>query len=227
VLEDIVLVCRPWPEFVVLAHALLHTWRFPMTVAQMLSRFAVALAFVMAVPAGDTHAQDATPATGAWFEQPLVAWNQPGAEIPQTTQNPNANPRCGGEQRWVENAEDQALVDAGWSLYGAYRSGWGLTVVDAGSGYDGMCRPTGFQSFVFVDGVFAGTISPEAMNPRVTGAGTVTTIGNGAISARFLRYAPTDPLCCPSLPAVDVTYQVDSTPNGPVLTPLRAVAERP
>ena len=38
--------------------------------------------------------------------------------------------------------------------------------------YDGMCRPLGYQSFVFVDGVFAGTVSPEPMNSRTTGAAT-------------------------------------------------------
>jgi hypothetical protein len=37
------------------------------------------------------------------------------------------------------------------------------------------------------------------------------------LSTHFLRYAPDDPLCCPSLPAVVVQYRIDRTPTGPVL----------
>ena len=63
-----------------------------------------------------------------------------------------------------------------------------------------MCRPLGYNGFVFVDGAFAGTISPEPMDPRTTGAGSITGLQNGRINARYVRYAATDPLCCPSLP---------------------------
>jgi hypothetical protein len=42
---------------------------------------------------------------------------------------------------------------------------------------------------------------------------------NGQLLARYVRYAPSDLLCCPSLPAVDVTFEVQNTPDA-VLVPV-------
>lgn len=134
-------------------------------------------------------------------------------------------PRCDAQARPPETAQDRALVDAGWRLYNPYQAGWGVVLVDAAVGWDGMCRPDGFNTFVFVEGTFAGTISPEAMTPRATGSGRVTSLSDDTVRARFLRYAPTDPLCCPSLGAVDVEEQVQRTPDGPVLVPISRTVE--
>ena len=49
------------------------------------------------------------------------------------------------------------MAGAGWSLLGGYESGWGVTVVHGVTGADAQCRPRGYQAFVFVDGVYAGT----------------------------------------------------------------------
>jgi hypothetical protein len=100
-----------------------------------------------------------------------------------------------------------------------------MVVVDAAGGYDGMCRPLAYQSFVFVDGQFVGTISPDPMNSRTTGAGSVITLDGDRVTARFLRYAPTDPLCCPSRGAVVVDYHVERGPEGPVLRPSTSFQE--
>ncbi len=164
----------------------------------------------------------------SWVDLPLdavPAWSQPGADLPAPTSEPAVNPRCGASARWAETPQDQALVDAGWQLFSPYQAGWGIVVVGAKSGDDGMCRPLGYQYVVFVDGVLAGTISPDAMNPRATGAGSITAVRQDGVSARFLRYAPTDPLCCPSRGAVNVDYRVDRGPDGPVLVPYRRFEE--
>jgi LppP/LprE lipoprotein len=183
----------------------------------------IAFALWLALLALPADAQD----EGAWLDQPLAGWNQAGMSIPTPVNyaGNQLNPSCNQTFRWPETPEDQALVDAGWSLQAAYRGGWGLTVVDGASTYDGMCRPVGYNSFVFSNGVFAGTISPDPMDSRATGAGSVTSIQNGRVSARYLRYAPTDPLCCPSQPAVDVTFEIQSTPDGPVLVPVSTYVE--
>jgi hypothetical protein len=63
-------------------------------------------------------------------------------------------------------------------------------VTDAISGYEGMCRPTGFQPCVFVDGAFAGTISPEPMATRANGSGSVLLCATRAPTRGAARRAP-------------------------------------
>jgi hypothetical protein len=82
-----------------------------------------------------------------------------------------------------------------------------------------MCRPLGYNEFVFVDGQFAGTISPDLMDSRTDGVGDVRFFAvKDMLAAEFQRYSATDPLCCPSGSAT-VFYQVTRTPAGPVLVP--------
>jgi hypothetical protein len=159
-------------------------------------------------------------ADGSWLDEPLSNWNQPGMALPQAPpMDPSTNPQCLPLGRWVETTQDQSLVDAGWALFASYDGGWNTVVVRALSGYDGMCRPLGYNVFVMVDNQFAGTISPNPMDSRTDGAGDVQFFATrDQLSAFFQRYAPTDPLCCPSGHAT-VFYKIDHTPAGPVLVP--------
>ena len=193
------------------------------SVLNRIGRLAAALALATLTGQSIAEAQD----SGTWLDQPLVGWNQAGMPIPTPVMPTgySPNPSCATTLRWAENPEDQVLVDGGWSLQAPYLSGWGMTSIYAASAYDGMCRPLGYNAFIFVNGMFAGTISPELMDSRTTGTGTVTSMQNGRINARYLRYAQTDPLCCPSMPAVDITFEVQSTPDGPVLVPVSKFVE--
>jgi hypothetical protein len=159
-------------------------------------------------------------ADGSWLDQPLSNWNTPGMDLPQAPpMDPSTNPQCLNQGRPAETDADQAVSDAGWTLFGGYNGGWNTFVVRGLSGYDGMCRPLGFNEFVFVDGQFAGTISPDLMNSRTDGVGDLQYFAiKDSMSAVFQRYAPTDPLCCPSGNAT-VLYQVERTDAGPVLVP--------
>jgi hypothetical protein len=79
---------------------------------------------------------------------------------------------------------------------------------------------------VFVDGRFAGTLSPVLMNARTDGAGQSARPGpSGLLTAAFLRYEDADPLCCPSRMS-EVTYRIDRRPPGPVVVPVE-VGTRP
>jgi hypothetical protein len=162
----------------------------------------------------------AAAADGAWLDQPLSNWNTVGMDIPQAPpMDPSTNPQCLPQKRPVETAADQALVDAGWTLYAGYNAGWNTYVVRALSGYDGMCRPLGYNVFVFVDDQLAGTISPDMMDSRTDGAGDVRFFSTrDSIVGEFQRYTPTDPLCCPSGTA-SVFYQIMRTRSGPLLVP--------
>jgi hypothetical protein len=159
-------------------------------------------------------------ADGSWLDQPLSNWNQAGMDIPQApAMDPSTNPQCLPQKRPIDTSADQALSDAGWTLFAGYDAGWGTYVVRALSGYDGMCRPLGYNVFVFVDGQFAGTIAPDSMDSRTDGSGDVRFFAaRDSISAEFQRYTPTDPLCCPS-GTNSVFYKIDRTRSGPVLVP--------
>ena len=164
-----------------------------------------------------------TPAFAAavWLDEPLAAWNEPGMAIPiAPPQAGTSDPQCARLHRPPETAEDEAVVGAGWTLFGAYQSGWGTRLIYGLSDHDGMCRPVGYQEFVFVNGIFAGTISPVPMNARTDGAEGRTTISvaGDRLLAQFARYAATDPLCCPSR-TTSVDYEIAGKPDAPVVVP--------
>lgn len=159
-------------------------------------------------------------ADGAWLDAPLVQWNSPGADVPVAPPNVGlpGNPNCPTSGRPPETDEDAAVVGAGWTLFGTYQAGWGVKVIHGEAGYDGMCRPDPYQVFVFVDGVFAGTIAPSEMGARTDGSENQAVLqGSGdRLLANFSRYAPDDPLCCPSRIST-VMYRIDTQDGLPVL----------
>jgi hypothetical protein len=166
---------------------------------------------------GPVVAQQSSP--GAWLDGPLVQWNSPGMDLPSASAQFAANAdSCRPTIRPPETAADRALADRGWYLTSRYEGGWGIILVQAQGGWDGMCRPMDYQVFAFVDGSFAGTISPSEMAARIDGSAVdARLISDGHIAASFVRYADSDPLCCPSMPGQTVAYRVDRTPAGPVL----------
>src|SRR4051794_28955782 len=104
-----------------------------------------------------TAAQD-----GNWLDGDHASWNTAGMEIPTAPDvDGNPDPRCAEKERPVETDADKALVAKGWKIFAAYQSGWDVTVVSALAGYDGMCRPWGYNSFVFVGAPSPGRIQPD------------------------------------------------------------------
>ncbi|MFT4039186.1 MAG: LppP/LprE family lipoprotein [Thermomicrobiales bacterium] len=168
-------------------------------------------------------AQDATPmaspvAEASWLDGQTGSWNTAGMAIPQAPDFEDySNMNCGEQERPAETPMDTALNDAGWKLFLAYQQGWGVTVVSGLAGYDGMCRPMNFQDFVFVDGVFAGTLSPEPMASRSDSALDSANLWNkDTISAQYRRYTADDALCCPS-GGNYVEFTIDRGADGPVV----------
>jgi heat shock protein HslJ len=156
-----------------------------------------------AVPAAQSN-------TASWLDESTpVAWNTPGAAIPTAPKlQGTAEPRCRALARTPELEADKRLTDLGWDLIGAYQGGWGILVIQGAAGYDGMCRPRAYQEFVFVHGVFAGTLSPRAMDARTDGAlNRVTLQDNRRLVAEYARYTGADALCCPSKTA-SVVFEI-------------------
>ena len=75
--------------------------------------------------------------------------------------------RCKQQIRNPSTPEERAVNAAGWTITkgrGETQSSGDLVLVKGQTSFDGMCRPVQYQQFVFVNGVFAGTISPNLMN---------------------------------------------------------------
>jgi len=144
---------------------------------------------------------------------------------PSGSKNPDS--RCREATRSPQSAEDQQLKAHGWDLIGPPTADGQIRVIGGAANYDGMCRPLQFQQFVFVHGVFAGTLSPQPMDSRTDGAlSHVTILSDRKVEARYLRYGATDPLCCASR-TTTVAFGVDGEP--PLLRPVSAttVANQP
>jgi hypothetical protein len=164
-----------------------------------------------------------------WLDASSPArWNAPGAALPAAPEPADAElapgGRCASELRPPTTREDRAVRRAGWWPIGPYQ-GYGETeVLLATSSADGMCRPVGYQGFVFVRGAFAGTLSPTLMNSRSDGALSglsVNLFNAGALGATFVRYVESDPLCCPHA-STSVSYQIDTVDGHRVVEPVSA-----
>jgi hypothetical protein len=161
-------------------------------------------------------------ATGSWLDAPPSPWNAPGAAVPAAPlTNPTMLPRCIDQERTPANAEEARVAAAGWRLerYWATERAGDVALVTATAGYDGMCRPWDFQAFVFASGRFVGTLAPAPMRSREDGVlvEAPQMSADGRLTARFTRYAPSDPLCCPSRGHTTVEYLV----AGGVVNPTR------
>src|SRR5215213_7884897 len=129
-------------------------------------------------------------AGGGWIDGGATGWNGPGGGVPGS---PGANAgdteRCAAILRGPETGEDQAVQEMGWALYGAPAGDFGIRIVSAMLGADSDCRPLGFQDFIFVEGAYAGTISPELMDSGTDGARAEIGVPSGdLVAARFERW---------------------------------------
>jgi hypothetical protein len=148
----------------------------------------------------------------AWLDElHPAAWNKPGMPIPAAPKvNENPGRRCASQSRPPQFREEFYVHEQGWGLMGPYQGGWNVFVIAAAADYDGMCRPLQYQYFVFVHGAFAGTLSPLFMDSRTDGAlNHVSFDPSGSdLNAQYLRYTPSDALCCPSR-TTSVVFEID------------------
>ena len=158
----------------------------------------------------------------SWLDAPQTGWNQLGAAVPPApaaAASPAAGP-CAAVLRPPETDADNQVAAAGWALYGGYETGWGLSVVHGLTDFDASCRPVNYQAFVFRDGVFAGTVSPEVMTQLQDGALLETTVAEeGGLTAVFQRFRPDHQGCCPD-GYTALTLQVPPSQVTPLLVPV-------
>jgi len=179
------------------------------------------LASIVALAVVGVWAQD-----DLWLDRPLAGWNTPGAELSPASITSDSRAslmeRCSLVPHRTTAAE-RALYAAGWvpqwhfdrqALRGDVEIVAGVTTATEN------CEPSGLNLFVFVNGDFAGTLSPGAMHSRRDGAiGAVRILGGDSVTAEFARYASTDTECCPSS-RVRVTFKVDRSGAQPMIVPV-------
>jgi hypothetical protein len=119
--------------------------------------------------------------------------------------------------RTPESPEEKAVALSGWRVTTFLNNEDGVTVVLGAAAVDGMCRPNQFQHFIFVNGTFAGTLSPRLMDSRSDGSlRELSFPGHDRIAAGFSRYADQDPLCCPSRTSEGM-YEIQTVAGKPVV----------
>jgi hypothetical protein len=188
----------------------------------MIARLAILLVLAHASASAQNPA-----ANGGWLDKPLTNWNKPGATVPKAPPpdlSADQRARCAKEfTRPPSTAEDRAVADAGWTLIGPLQVYAGTSVLLASADYDGMCRPTPIQGFVFSGGTFAGTLSPSLVYARSDGALTAVNLRSATeLSAQFVRYTAKDPLCCPSRIST-VQFEI----RAGLVVPLSAESNKP
>jgi hypothetical protein len=130
--------------------------------------------------------------------------------------------------RSAQSATERLLADHGWMLpesaeWSIQKAG-AVEVIVAFGAFGGQCRPFRMQAFVFLGGVFAGTLSPRLMDARWDGCLRDFTVEeSGRIDARFIRQVKGDPMCCPSRES-SARYVIDRDGKGPVVRFLGAEA---
>jgi len=188
----------------------------------MTSEFVRRISLAIVIMSCQAEIADAQVQIASWLDQSKPAsWNKPGLPIPAAPPVEGAiDSRCRAQARPAELENDRRLREKGWDLIGAYQGGWQILVIGVTAGYDGMCRPWQYQTFVFVGGVFAGTLSPAAMDSRTDGAlSQVSLQANNRLTAQYARYTAKDAACCPSS-RTNVVFEIAG--DGPVLRPVSA-----
>lgn len=192
-----------------------------MRARNLVAHAALAVALSVTLIAATGLASAAEP---SWLDAATPAgWNQPGARVPavglRLPESPD--PRCREQYRQPSRgAADRAVVKAGWKLVGPLQVFGATELVTAARGADGMCRPLGYQAFVFVDGQFAGTLSPQPMDARTDGCViAIHLVAPDRLTVEYARYADQDPLCCPSATSA-ASFTVRRLRAGPVVAPV-------
>jgi hypothetical protein len=194
-------------------------------------RSALALtAGILLLAVSVTAGRQGNPAS--WLDLPLANWNVAGQAVPGA-------PAAGEPAESVisrckltpprSTPAERAIESAGWIPF------WNfdlqlvredVEIVGGMRGADGMCRPAAYNLFVFVGGQFAGLLSPTSMTSGLDSSSGAVRMALPVVTAEFVRYSSTDPLCCPSS-RVTVRYRIDRTPSGPVIAPVDIRAARP
>jgi hypothetical protein len=186
----------------------------------------VTLMLMIALSPGRGFTYEQSKSSASWLDRPLAGWNRPGAALPTVSidrKTRDETVKTCDLKPPVSSPGVRALADAGWIPFLNFDQKLvqaDVEIVNGLSGGDGMCRPLGYNIFVFIGGRFAGTLSPTPMNSREdSSSGAVRILDASSVSAEFVRYTEKDATCCPSS-RVTVRYRIDRSGARPVVVPV-------
>ena len=139
--------------------------------------------------------------TSRWLDmKPLPNWNSRKRVILETKKMSAAElKRCSVAIRQPSLPQDFLLTKMNWTLTGAAQVFGNTAVITTAEGFDGMCRPLKYETYVFVGNKLAGGLTPGPMDSRTDGSViNVNLYSETDLSAEFARYKNSDALCCPS-----------------------------
>jgi len=163
----------------------------------------------------------------SWLDRLPAAWSHAPGTVPQAragTESLNALERRCGSSSLSASAAAEAVRKAGWAPFLHFDRAIARDDIEILGGMTAAaspgCEPTTFNLFVFVGGIFAGTISPIVMGHGRDGVvGAVRVTGPDAVTAEFARYTTKDTECCPTS-RVRVTYRIERAGPQRTLVPV-------
>lgn len=146
----------------------------------------------------------------SWLDAPLRAWPAEGGVPRAAVVSGTASRSCLASP--PPSREVDQIAAAGWrpfQLFDRPIGRGGVVVMGGLRDLTADCAPAAFQVFVFVDGAFAGALSPVEMTTGRDGVvGAIRVLPDDVVTAEFARYATGDSECCPSA-RVRVSYGID------------------
>lgn len=159
--------------------------------------------------------------TSQWLDmKPLPNWNSRKRVILETKKmSASELKRCSVSVRQPSLPQDFLLTKMNWTLTGAAQVFGNTAVITTAEGFDGMCRPLKYETYVFVGNKLAGGLTPGPMDSRTDGSTiNVNLYSETDLGAEFARYKNSDALCCPSK-TERVTYKVKPDGRNFLLVP--------
>jgi len=159
--------------------------------------------------------------TSQWLDmKPLPNWNSRKRVILETKKiSASELKRCSTSVRQPSLPQDFILTKMNWTLTGAAQVFGNTAVITTAEGFDGMCRPLKFETYVFVGNRLAGGLTPGPEDSRTDGSViNVNLYSETDLSAEFARYRDSDALCCP-YKTERVTYKVKPDGRNFLLVP--------
>lgn len=151
-----------------------------------------------------------------WLDTAPKPWNRAGRPLPKAPRGAALESFCSAAYKGT-TPEEKQVTEAGWILTSPAQSSSGIAIVSGQAFSDGMCRPVEYNYFVFVRGVYAGSLSPVRMNSRQDSSLVeVIPIAKDRLLARFSRYVDRDPLCCPSRES-EVEFLIQESGGKPLV----------
>lgn len=159
--------------------------------------------------------------TSQWLDmKPLPNWNSRKRVILETKKmSASELKRCSAAVRQPSLPQDFLLTKMNWTLTGAAQVFGNTAVITTAEGFDGMCRPLKYETYVFIGNRLAGGLTPGPEDSRADGSIiNVNLYSETDLSAEFARYKNSDALCCP-YKTERVTYKVKPDGRNFLLVP--------